>query len=232
MASAFAPDIPAVIPLFPLPEHVLLPASPTPYRICEAGHRQMVLELLDHPADERWLAVPRLTEQGAAAPGDEAAPFHRVATVGLMTLATPLANGDYLIVVDGRATGHIDEVDAPFAPYRVGRPTLIEDDIGADGAASGPTTVDLIQALGALLEALGPQATDLPVAFGAIPAGPLVDYRVAAAVLDGADARQALLEERDPARRRAIVYDALVERLAAASREATSRQARANEASR
>ncbi|MCA9517265.1 MAG: LON peptidase substrate-binding domain-containing protein [Myxococcales bacterium] len=196
----------AIVPLLPLPEHVLLPATPTPYRVFEPPYRQMVADLLEKPACERWLAVPRVLS--AVAPGVADAPISPIASVGLMTLATPLSDGDYLIVVDGRRPCRIDEVHAPFTPYRVARATPLGDRPNA-AFDPGLSTASLIQGLFSLLAALGPAAAELPVACGGELSGEDVVYRIASAVIECPDKRQAVLETRCPRERRRIVRDEL-----------------------
>lgn len=196
----------AIVPLLPLAEHVLLPATPTPYRVFEAPYRQMVVDLLDKPAAERWLAVPRVL--GPVARGAADAPISPIAAVGLMTLATPLSDGDYLIVVDGRRPCRIDELHALFTPYRVARATPLGD-LPATPDDPGLSTASLILGLFSILGALGPGAAELPVACGGQLSGEDVVYRIASAVIECPDTRQTVLETRCPHQRRRIVRDAL-----------------------
>lgn len=221
MSVQIAPGLDALVPLFPLPEHVLLPAAPTPYRIFELRYRKMVEDLLAKPADERFLVVPRVLAGDPDAEGQE--PFTATAGLGLMTLATPLTDGDWLIVVEGVAACAVHEVDAPFTPYRVARVTPLRDRPSA-GATDAPTTAELISAFFALFEVLGTGAGDLTVQRAEESASdPLVTYRIAAAVVEDVDTRQRILEERCDAERRRLVYDVIVELLHVASRAAHRR---------
>lgn len=221
MSAALELSLPAMVPLFPLPEHVLLPAAPTPYRIFEARYRQLVEDLLDKPSSERLLVVPRATGAGPAGDG----PFHPVAALARVVATTPLADGEFLIVVEGVLPCEVEEVDAPFTPYRLARVNPLRDR-PSPGRDALPTADALIQALFCLIELLGPNASDLPIPRGALDrADALVAYRIGAAILTDVDRRQQLLDERCPARRRALVLDELTDLLSAASRTAYHRPA-------
>ena len=55
--------LPALVPLFPLPDHALLIGVPASYRVFEPRYRALVDDLLgidDH--EQRWLAIPQLAE--------------------------------------------------------------------------------------------------------------------------------------------------------------------------
>jgi len=214
--TAQPPEGELLVPLFPIPEHVLLPAAPTPYRIFEPHFRQMVVDLLDKPADERWLAVPRLLAAEHPPGHADAEPFHPVASLGLMTLATPLSDGDYLIVVEGRHPCHVEEVPAPFTEYRVGRATPLDD---CPGGVEDPAvhTDALIQGVFSLFGALGPAAADLPMTCGKVLEPEDVVYRIAAGVVHDVDLRQQVLDLRCALARRTLVLDELVDLLAAAA---------------
>lgn len=221
MSVQIVPGLDALVPLFPLPEHVLLPAAPTPYRIFKPCYRRMVEDLLDKPADERHLVIPRVA--GATPGSGEPEPFHRVASLGLMTMATPLSDGDWLIVVEGVAACTVDEVDAPFTPYRLARARPLGDRPASE-PGEAPTTAELIAAVFTLFEVLGTAASELTVSgTEGPPSEALVTYRIAAAVVEDADTRQRILEERCAAARRRLVYDVIVELLDMASREAHRR---------
>ncbi|TNF32680.1 MAG: hypothetical protein EP329_09440 [Deltaproteobacteria bacterium] len=221
MSVQIVPGLDALVPLFPLPEHVLLPAAPTPYRIFEPCYRRMVEDLLEKPADERHLVIPRIAGAAGAHGGPE--PFYRVAALGLMTMATPLSDGDWLIVVEGVAPCTVDEVDAPFTPYRLARVRPLVDRPTSE-PVDAPSTAELIGAVFTLFDVLGSAASDLTVSgIGAEAADRLVTYRIAAAVVEDVDLRQRILEERCDASRRRLVYDVIVELLDVASREAHRR---------
>ncbi|PKN58541.1 MAG: hypothetical protein CVU56_05090 [Deltaproteobacteria bacterium HGW-Deltaproteobacteria-14] len=221
MSVQIACGLDALVPLFPLPEHVLLPAAPTPYRIFEPRYRKMVEDLLAKPADERFLVVPRVLAGAPDADGEE--PFCPTAALGLMTLATPLTDGEWLIVVEGVAACAVHEVDAPFTPYRIARVTPLRDRPAA-GADDAPSTAELIAGVFALFEVLGTAAGDLtPQRADEGGSDPLITYRIAAAVVEDVDTRQRVLEERCDAERRRLVYEVIVELLHIASRVAHRR---------
>lgn len=213
-----------LVPLFPLLEHVLLPASPTPYRIFDDAHRAMVVELLEKPLEERFLVLPRVIAGDGAPHGEEA--IHPIATLARLTLVTPLADGDFLVVVEGIAPCRLREVDAPFTPYRVAEVTMMTD---RPRTPSSPetSTAALVSAFMTLLSALGPAAGDIPLAYGGELQDALVTYRIASAVLDDVDLRQAVLDERCPNQRRRRVMDGIVALLDVAARCGDARLAAA-----
>lgn len=66
-------DLPDLLPLFPLPGHVLLPGLAVPFRIFEPRYRALVRDLLAVRAERRWLAVPCLAP--GSDPAADAPPF-------------------------------------------------------------------------------------------------------------------------------------------------------------
>ena len=53
-------EIPQEVPLFPVPEHVLLPGFPQPYPIFESRYMVMLGDLAKLRIKDRWIAVPRM----------------------------------------------------------------------------------------------------------------------------------------------------------------------------
>ena len=111
--------LPTEVPLFPLPDHVLLPKVPAPYRVFEPRYRALVEHLLEQPEDHRWLSVPRL------APGWKSdyhgqPPIHQVATLGRITTCEALAGGHYFILVEGVARIQLTESVSKH-PFRTAR---------------------------------------------------------------------------------------------------------------
>lgn len=212
--------MPNVVPIIPLPEHVLLPASPTPYRIFDPAGRALVGDLLTLPGDERWLAVPRVI---AAAPGDRDAPppFHPIATLARLSMVSPLQKGDYLIVVEGLAPCRLHEVDPGGRPYRVASAHPLLDEVDGAEVADAPNrrrgAAGVVQATLALLSTLGECARDVPLPRGTLRTADDVVYRIAAALIEDPDQRQAILDARSPRARQRLVLDAIAELLGCAS---------------
>lgn len=103
------------VPIFPLPDHVLLPHVPTPFRLFEPRYMAMARALESRDPDQRWLVIPKLVDgwQGAY---HGTPPFHEVAVVArVLDLRRALGN-DYLLVVEGQERCKIQEVvtDTPF----------------------------------------------------------------------------------------------------------------------
>lgn len=206
-----------IVPVLPLDGHVLLPASSTPYRVSDPLHRQLVQDLLAKPADQRWLAVPpRLPGQvGALAESGEG----EHAVLGMLTVATSLDGGEFIIVVEGRM---VCRLEAPatigHAPYRMAHVRPLSDRPESLADARRATTA-LVQSLFSLYDCFGLAAADLPVGDGTPLDDAALVYRMAHAVIQDPAQRAAMLAERCPARRRAVVLEVIADQLAFAFRE-------------
>lgn len=185
-------SLPDRLPLFPLPDHVLLPEIPTLYRIFEPRYRALVRDLLALPPERHWLAVPRLQ------PGWEqaylAAPaIVPIACAARLRRAVPLADGEFQVVIEGVRRCRLEELPA-VTPYRIARPLPYDDlpDPGLDPVDALIRLMTQVQALGdrvQLPEDLTTLATD---AAGAVR---ILD-RVAGVVLGDPEVRQTWLEAR------------------------------------
>lgn len=201
--------IPLTVPVLPLDGHVLVPAASTPYRVTDKRHRALVRDLLDRAPDQRWIGVP-------ARHGHDVA--DDLGTLGLMTVATPLAGGDYIIVIEGRSACRLEPLPGDTElEYRCAHARHLPDRPEPLAEARLQTT-RLIQALFSLYDAFLLAAADLPASdHGVDDAG--VVYRIGAAVIEDPKARFELLAERCPARRRMAVMQVITEQLAFAQRE-------------
>lgn len=208
--------IPMMIPVLPLDGHVLLPAAATPYRVSDPRHRRLVQDLLERPAGERWVVVPPRASS-ATPPTD----FDETAALGLVTVATPLEGGEYIVVVEGRSACRLESVELgehPFAvPYAVARIRTLGDRPEPLRPAR-EATASLVQALFALYESFGLAASELPQSDQARDDIAIV-YRIGAAVVENPTVRADLLAERCPARRRDVVLGQIVDQMAFAMRE-------------
>jgi uncharacterized protein len=105
------------VPLFPLPGHVLLPGLPVPFTIFEPRYRALISDLLQRPAEARWLAVPRIT------PGHETSaagspPLVPVVAAARLAAVNELPDGRFLIAVIGEGRWHLHELESD-RPYRL-----------------------------------------------------------------------------------------------------------------
>lgn len=168
-----------VVPLFPLPGHVLLPGLPTPFHIFESRYRRLVRDLLSLPPDGRWLAVPRI------APGHETAaagrpPLLPVVAAARLVAANALPDGRFLVVVQGEGRWHLNEQDSG-RPYRLAQLVRLPEpepaaDLPARVAAAVHRVLGGAQALSEEIRALlDPAHHDPAVVLDRLAALSLVD---------------------------------------------------------
>lgn len=192
------------LPLFPLPETVLLPGSLLPLHVFEPRYRQLVKDLL---ASGGPLSVPQLAEDGASV-----LPY---AGVGVLGAHHALPDGRYNIVVEPVARVRIlGERHDVGTPYRVGRAELL-DDLPADPEALAAVGRRVRGLMGALLARVGSRAPGLAPALAALPAAKVPDA-LAGLVLPDPAVRQAFLAENDPLARARLVEDGVLALLAEA----------------
>jgi Lon protease-like protein len=106
------------IPLFPLPEIVLLPGTLLPLHIFEPRYRAMVADALEA---DRTIGMTML-KSGADAHEDAPA-IHRIGTAGEIVESEALPDGRYNILLEARFRFRVLEERAPD-PYRV---ALVEE---------------------------------------------------------------------------------------------------------
>jgi Lon protease-like protein len=103
------------IPLFPLPEVVLLPGTLLPLHIFEPRYRALVADALE---SDRTIGMTMLkpgADASAAAP-----PIHRVGTAGEIVDSERLPDGRYNILLEARFRFRVLDEEPPD-PYRVAR---------------------------------------------------------------------------------------------------------------
>jgi Lon protease-like protein len=202
--SAIHPDALAALPIFPLPNCVLLPGGLLPLHVFEPRYRELTRDCL---ADSRLLAIARLV------PGHEAQYFGRPpifphAGLGRIICSDELSDGRFHILLRGVGRVKVEaELDADRS-YRRARATLLEDRATARPAIARERyqqLVSLCDRLADVLEEGGAQLREL-VRSQACEAD-CADVLTAALVTDPDD-RQTLLESLDPADRleRAITH--------------------------
>jgi uncharacterized protein len=103
------------IPLFPLPEVVLLPGTLLPLHVFEPRYRAMVADALEA---DRTIGMTMLMSGADAAAS--APPIHRVGTAGEIVESEKLPDGRYNILLEARYRFRVLDEEAP-APYRVAR---------------------------------------------------------------------------------------------------------------
>jgi len=199
---------PAVIPMFPLPDHVQLIGLPTPYRVFEPRYRALVDQLIGQPPAERWLAVPRL----AAGWEDDylGAPAIRdLAAVGLVRNIRPLDEGQFLIVIEGLARCRLVELPSPHL-FRLARPELVVDLPGALPDERFAAVCDEVFALvDALCRRLGPRGQAVSALVGNRAELPPVIERLGAALIGDLEVRQCFLDARSCDQRAELLRDSL-----------------------
>jgi Lon protease-like protein len=196
-------DLPAALPLFPLPDHVLLPGMPVPLRVFEPRYQALVADLAALPEDRRWLAVPRLAE-GWQSDYEGRPPFLPVAAAARVRQIRALDDGHSLIVVEGIARCRLSEIPSAL-PYRMARCVALPDEsYDHDAAAYAEAVNAVVGRVRHLARRVGEGGDQLATWMGgaAVEDG-LVD-RLAAALISDPDLRQRYLECRDPSLRVAL----------------------------
>lgn len=187
---------PEVLPLFPLPDHVLLPGVPTPYQVFEPRYRALVTDLLRTEERRRWLAIPRLLAPGKSTATGQPA-FEPVAAAARVLQIRPLEQRRFHIVVLGEHRVRLSEVPTD-EPYRKATAEALELP-GAQAVASTAPAVRLAHAglehvTLELARVLGGEAEPLVGILAGLDDPEWLVWRLGGAVIQGADKRQAFLE--------------------------------------
>lgn len=207
--------LPDVVPLFPLPDHVLLPATPAPYHVFEPRYRALVEHLLAGEEGRRWLAVPRLAP-GWQSDYEGRPAVLEIATVARLARCERNPDGTFEVVVDEGVRCRLREVSSSH-PFRLASVEPWPDLPGADEAALRGSFDALLQVVAALAQALGPSARGLAAL--AREKGPLPRrlFRLGSVLVQHPDRRHEFLVERDPVRRVDQLLDAAATLLGLAS---------------
>jgi len=144
-------DLPATIPVFPLPGALLLPRGQMPLNIFEPRYLAMVDDALRE--GHRLIGM---IQPDAAHPGSQAKPnLYKVGCLGRITQLAETGDGRYLIQLTGVARYRIEqelEVPTAYRQCRVSYAPFADDFV----ARKGEEAVDrktLLAALGAFLKA-------------------------------------------------------------------------------
>ena len=191
----------ARLPIFPLPNTVLIPGGYLPLHIFEARYRTMLVDCL---ADDRVLAVPLLVPEGAPGDGDDPGGQPRVcriAGVGYVEAVQPLDDGRSNILLKGLTRVRIVGELVTEQPYRMVQAEALEDRQGQREEQRLSARV-LRQLCSQLLTRLpeGPGQQMIAAMAEAQDPGGLADLVGASVLLDPGQ-RQAFLEERSVPRR-------------------------------
>ncbi|MFN7967304.1 MAG: LON peptidase substrate-binding domain-containing protein [Acidobacteriota bacterium] len=195
-----------VVPVFPLPDHVVFPGVPTPYRLFEPRYCELATVLLEKPATQRRLAIPRLAKGWRD--DYEAAPrFELVATVGRAAHLSALANGQFQMVFVGEDRVLLDEVESPYS-FRL---AYCRDFSDVDSMRETEPSFDaLVQAVSALAQVLGEPANVLWALLKDRDDPRRMVFMLASALVQDASARQRFLASRRQSER----IDMLLEQVA------------------
>ena len=156
------PMLPAILPLFPLPQVVLFPHTFVPLHIFEPRYQDMTVEVLN---SHHHLVMVLMREPRGDDPLGERAPAFDVGCLAEVVRAEPLTGGRWNLLVQGKETTRILE-EVPGRSYRQAR----TEPMPFDGAVlwPGPHRRRLMEALHAYakaqdIEAQLKELLDLPL---------------------------------------------------------------------
>ena len=181
---------PAQVPLFPLPDHVLLPGLPAPFSLFEPRYRRLAAWLARLPSEQRWLAVPCLTGTGRGS-YLEAPPFKPISALTRVLRLEEQPDGTWFLLVEGVARVRLEEIPSSEA-FRFGAPTWLPD--LPSGAEVAPVVGRVRQAVAQLSARLRDQGNPLLQLLSSHADQIVIDHL--GALLLTPDDRQRFLEER------------------------------------
>lgn len=193
------------LPLFPLPELVLLPGALLPLHIFEPRYRKLVRDLLDAGSDgPRALGivcVPDPAQVDAAGMPEIA----KVAGLGTMVDCSELPSGRFNILVRGRARVSLEEL--PFvSPYRRARARVLWE---TEVDVSSTLTAGLISAASAFSSLVRTREKSFDFRMPKLSdAGTLADHCAQQLLIDARD-RQKVLETTSVVERVRLVTETL-----------------------
>ena len=191
--AAFDPGALSSLPIFPLPNCVLLPGGLLPLHVFEPRYRELTRDSL---AGHHLIGVARLR------PGYEQTyygrpPVYERFGVGKIICSEELPDGRFALLLRGVARVEIARELATEHTYRMVEAHQLSDAScdPADARDHHHKLITLCDRLAAVIEQGGSQLRDLARAFDS--PGACADAVAAALIMD-ADARQELLEACDP----------------------------------
>lgn len=182
------------VPVFPLPNVVMMPNTFLPLHVFEPRYREMTADAL---AGERLIAMA-LLRPGWEGDYEGNPPIHDVVTVGRIAQEQKLADGRYNMLLFGLARARVVSIVSPL-PYRTAEVELLEDEPAEDDTDARAA---LAAIYGDLAVKLGQEAQPFVEKVGRpdVSVGMLADLACAALGLDAAF-KQQLLEDLNPVRR-------------------------------
>jgi Lon protease-like protein len=180
------------IPMFPLPNLVLLPNTFVPLHIFEPRYRKMTQDVIDG----RRLMVLAF-QLGEEHEFDGPPPVAPIAGVGEVVMAQRLPDGRFHIVLRGRARVRIERELPSDLPYRIVQAVEVPDELGSSHSELREAEASLRAQTIGLADAL-PEKGELlkQVVAGQTTPAALVDV-VASTLIADPKFRQALLETPD-----------------------------------
>lgn len=135
MAESVRVNFDAPIPIFPLPEVILLPHAVIPLQIFEPRYRQMVADCLEAAADSgeggNHGQLAMAIHERAPRLGDDVEPpvLRPIVCVGQIVQHEEFGTGDHHILVQGICRARIVELGEPDAErlYRIAQLSPLED---------------------------------------------------------------------------------------------------------
>jgi hypothetical protein len=103
------PDLPAILPVFPLPGALLLPRARLPLHIFEPRYVAMLEEVLRSPARMFGMVQPM---------GEGAARLHAIGCAGRLTAFSETEDGRFMITLTGFSRFRLGEEIEGFTPFR------------------------------------------------------------------------------------------------------------------
>jgi uncharacterized protein len=187
------PDALSALPIFPLPNCVLLPGGLLPLHVFEPRYRELTRDCL---AGSQLMAIARLR------PGYETTyygrpPVYERCGVGRIICSEELPDGRFALLLRGVARIEIARELPPERAYRQVEARMLADATSSQSEMVGQhrKLIQLCDRLAEVIEKGGPQLRDLVRTFD--DPGACADAIAAALVMD-ADARQELVEACDP----------------------------------
>lgn len=181
---------PKVVPLFPLPDQVVLLGMPSPFRIFEPRYRALAEDLAGHAVEDRWLAIPRLTGKWQAEYGGAPA-FTPIAAVVRALRLEALPDGQWFLLAEGVSRVRLTEAPSTCL-YRLAQVQELPD-MADDAPVSG--LIDRLRAaVSDLAHRLREQGNPLLHLLTRHEDRQVVDH-LGALLLVAPDDRQAFLEE-------------------------------------
>jgi uncharacterized protein len=181
------------LPIFPLPNSVLLPGGLMPLHVFEPRYRDLTRDCL---AGTQLMAIARLR------PGYETTyygrpPVYERCGVGRIICSEELPDGRFALLLRGVARVEIARELPAERPYRLVEARILPDESCDAGEARDHhrRLISLCDRLAEVIDQGGPQLRDLARSFES--PGACADAIAAALIMD-ADERQELLEACDP----------------------------------